>query len=305
MVATDWRPGDDLTEAEQVLCDGSATGALADGGPGPYELTDMQAWGRDRTVRAAVLRRLLVAEDWPVHVRGVQLRGLQIIGHLDLEHTTLRCPLQMEGCYVPGGLSLTGATVSLLSMQNYHVAGLAGDALIVPRFLDFGGSTFDGPVRLMVADIRGGLSFRGCVLDNPGEDGVVLFAERIKVDGDVLVDSQAGRAFVADGSLRLSDATIAGNLSCAGAQLARADRDGTSLMAARIKVGGDVALMSLRGTTGFGAKGTVNLIGADIAGNLICNGATLGGGSGQDALARERPADHDCLPVGLLMTACQ
>src|SRR6266567_6169914 len=137
MVATDWRPGDDLTEAEQVLCDGSGTGALVDGGPGSHELTDMQAWGSDRTVR---------------------LRGLQISGHLDLEHARLRCPLQMEGCYVPGGVGLTGATVSLLSMQNCRVAGLAGDALVVTRFLDFGGSTFDGPVRLMVADIRGGLS---------------------------------------------------------------------------------------------------------------------------------------------------
>jgi hypothetical protein len=284
MVATDSRSGDDVTEAEQVLLDGSAAGAMVDGGPGPYELADMQVWGPDRTVRAAVLRRLLVAGDWPVHDRGVQLRGLQISGHLNLEHASLRYPLQMECCYVPDGVSLTGATVSLLSMQNCRVAGLAGDALSVTRFLDFGGSTFDGPVRLMVADIRGGLSFRGCGLDSTGDDGVVLFAERIKVDGSVFLDSQPGRAFVADGSLRLSGATITGDLSCVGAQLGRADRDGTSLMAAQIKVAGNVALMPLSGTTGFSAKGTVNLVGADIAGNLLCNGASLGGGPGQDAL---------------------
>jgi hypothetical protein len=284
MAETDWRPGEDLTEAEQALRDGSAAGALADGGLGPYELADMQAWDPDRTVRAAVLRHLLVTEDWPVHDRGVQLRGLRISGHLNVEHASLRCPLQMEGCYVPDGVSLTGATVSLLFMKNCRVSGLAGDALSVTRFLDFGGSTFDGPVRLMGADIRNGLSFRGCELDNPGDDGVVLFAERIKVDGDVFLDSPTDRAFVADGSLRLSGATIAGNLSCAGARLARADRDGMSLMAVRIKVGGDVALISLPGTTGFSAKGTVNLVGADITGNLLCNGASLGGGTGQDAL---------------------
>ena len=190
----------------------------------------------------------------------------------------------MEGCYVPDGVSLTGATVSLLSMQNCRIAGLAGDALIVTRFLDFGGSTIDGPVRLMVADVRGGLSFRDCELNNPGDDGVVLFAERIKVDGSVFLDSQTDRAFVAGGSLHLSGATITGELSCVGAQLGHADRDGTSLMAAQIKVGGNVALMSLPGTAGFSARGTVNLVGADIAGNLICNGASLGGSTGQDAL---------------------
>src|SRR5579862_6869579 len=169
-------------------------------------------------------------------------------------------------------------------MQNCRVGGLAADALSVTRFLDFGGSTFDGPVRLMVADIRGGLSFRDCQLDNPGDDGVALFAERIRVDGSVFLDSQTDRAFVADGSLHLSGATITGHLSCVGAQLGRADRDGMSLMAAQIKVGGNVALMSLPGTAGFSAKGTVNLVGADIAGNLLCNGASLGGSTSQDAL---------------------
>jgi hypothetical protein len=44
MMVPDWRPGEDLTEAEQVLLDGAVAGALVDGGPGPYELSGMQAW---------------------------------------------------------------------------------------------------------------------------------------------------------------------------------------------------------------------------------------------------------------------
>jgi hypothetical protein len=245
---------------------------------------DMQAWGPDRTVRAAVLRHLLVTDEWPVHERGPQLKGLRIMGHLNLEPATLRRPLQMEGCYVPEGVSLTGATVSLWSMRNCQVAGLAGDALIVTRFLDFSGSAFSGPVRLMVADIRGGLSFRDCEFGNPDDDGVVLFAEGIKIDGYLLLDSSPGHAFAADGTLRLSGAVITGNLICAGARLSRADRDGVSLIAVRIKVGGDVLFTAHPGATGFSAKGTVILFAADIAGNLDCTGASLGGGSGQNAL---------------------
>jgi hypothetical protein len=143
---------------------------------------------------------------------------------------------------------------------------------------------FDGPVRLMLADIRGGLSLRGCELGNPGDDGIALFAERIRVDGSVFLDSQHGRGFVADGSLRLSGASITGDLSCAGARLGRADRDGTSLMAAQVKVAGNVMLTSLAASAGFSAEGTVNLVGADVAGSLICTGASMGGGAGQDAL---------------------
>jgi hypothetical protein len=82
----------------------------------------------------------------------------------------------------------------------------------------------------------------------------------------------------------LSGAVIEGTLSCAGAQLARADTSGTSLVAARIKIGGDLLLASPQGATGFSAKGAINLVSADIAGNLICNAASLGGGSDQDAL---------------------
>ena len=162
---------------------------------------------------------------------------------------------------------------------------MGGDALVVSQFLDFGGSTFTGPVRLMLAVIAGGLSFRGCHLSSPGDDGVVLWAERLRVDGDAFLDKYPRqRPFVADGGLRLSGATIAGNLSCVGAELRFADRDAASLMAQRIRVGGDVFLTSHPRETGFSAKGTINLIGAEIAGALDCSGANLGGDAMRNAL---------------------
>ena len=36
--------------------------------------------------------------------------------------------------------------MSMFVMKDCHAAGFAGDALTVSRFLDFGGSTFTGPV---------------------------------------------------------------------------------------------------------------------------------------------------------------
>lgn len=283
MATNDWRPGDDLTDVEQVMRSRSEAGELVEARPGPYDLAEMPAWGLDRTVRASVLRHLLLGNEWPVHENGVQLRGLRISGHLDLRGASLNSPLQIGACYLPEPVMLTGATISLFVMKDCYVAGLAGDMLVASQFLDFGGSTFAGPVRLMLADIRGGLSCRGCHLSNPSADGIVLFAERIKVGADVFLDKYPGQPqFVANGSLRMSGAAISGNLSCVGAQLTLAGQDGTSLMAERIRVGGDIFLSSHPNETGFSAHGTVNLVGADIAGSVDCSGASLGGS--QDAL---------------------
>src|ERR1700683_2279119 len=112
-----------LTEAEQMVRECSVTGQLADGGSGPCDLTAMRAWGPDRTVQASVLRELLLADDSQVHENGVQLRGLRISGQLQLQHATLRRPLQLECCYLPDGVVLTGATVSMLVMRDCQVAG--------------------------------------------------------------------------------------------------------------------------------------------------------------------------------------
>ena len=285
MGAMGWRPGDALTQAEQVMRHGAEAGTLVDGGRSSCDFAAMQAWGPGRTVRAAVLQDLLLGNASPLHNRGVQLRGLRIIGQLDIQHANLQYPLLLDCCYLPDGVAVTGATVALFAMKDCWVAGLGGDALVVSQFLDFGGSTFSGPVRLMLAEIGGGLSFRGCHLSNPGDDGVVLWAERLRVDGDAFLDKDLGqRPFVADGGLRLSGATIAGNLSCVGAQLRSANRDAPSLMAQRIRVGGDVFLTSHPRETGFGAKGTINLIAAEIVGALDCSGASLGGDARQDAL---------------------
>ena len=79
---------------------GTAAGELVDRGKGPFTVAEMQAWAKERTVRAAVLRYLLIEGQWPVDAKGVWLRGVRISGHLDLEAATLRCPLLLDCCYL-------------------------------------------------------------------------------------------------------------------------------------------------------------------------------------------------------------
>ena len=94
---SEWRVGDPLRPLEQEMVEQAAAGEPVDLLDQPAsDFPAMQAWGPERTIRAAVLRHLLVEPDWPVHAKGVRLRGMRISGQLDLEAATLRCPLRLS-----------------------------------------------------------------------------------------------------------------------------------------------------------------------------------------------------------------
>lgn len=271
-----WRPGGRRTRLEDEMLYGVAAGVT------------VTASGPQRKIRAAVLRHLLVCDDWPVHEKGVRLCGFRISGHLDLEGATLRCPLLLDSCYLAEPVVLTSATVSLLALTRCYVAGFKGDALVVTRHLDLGGSTFTEPLRLAGADITGGLSCRGTQLKGADREGRVLVADDMKAGSYVLLDQgisaeeTVSRRFTAKGTVSLARATV-GYLSCRGARMS-VGKENYALFAERIKVGGDVFLDQLPGHGRFTAVGTVWLAGADITGNLVCAGAQLHGAKDGAAL---------------------
>jgi len=68
-----WGPGGDLTPLEQEMVAAAGSGDLLDRGEGPFSLTVMQTLDLDRTIRAAVLRYLLVGSPAPPAVAGTLL----------------------------------------------------------------------------------------------------------------------------------------------------------------------------------------------------------------------------------------
>jgi len=233
----------------------------------------MQAWGEERTVRAAVLRHLLIGNDWPTDARGVRLRGIRISGPLDLQAATLHCPLQLESCILDAQLvCLDQAAATVLIITGCHLVALTGETLIA-KTLDLSGSTLTGPLRLPGASMTGALSCRGAHLTGRDDDGNALVADGIRVGGEgVLLDG----GFTAAGAVCLPRAAITGALSCGGARLTGRDRKGRALVADGIKVGFDVFL-----DDGFAADGTVSLLLADITGMLSCRDARLIGCDGE------------------------
>ena len=135
---------------------GAAAGELVNRGEGPFRLAEMQTWGEERTVRAAMLRDLLVARLWPVHAKGVRLRGVRISGVLDLEGAALRCPLSLKCCYLDAEepARLDYATASRVTLTGCELAGLRGE-MLTAKEVDLSGSTLTGPLSLSVADISG------------------------------------------------------------------------------------------------------------------------------------------------------
>ena len=248
---------------------GAAAGELVDRGKGPFALAEMQAWANERTVRAAVLRYLLIAGQWPVNEKGVRLRGVRIGGLLDLEGTALRCPLLLDCCYLDADepVCLDDATVSRLTLTGCQMAGLTGK-MLTARALSLSRSTLSASLRLPGAEITGPLDCSGAQLTGRDSHGNALVAEMMKVSGGVFLNE----GFTAAGAVRLIGADITGQLDCSGARLTGTDTNGMALAAYGLKVSGGVFLR-----WGFTAAGAVRLVDADITGPLDCSRGQLTG----------------------------
>jgi hypothetical protein len=232
----------------------------------------MKGWGPARKIRASVLRHLLEASEWPVHAKGVRLRGARITGNLDLGLATLRCPLVLENCYLEQRVVLDDANGSLVKLVHCWLAGLTADLLIVTKELDLGRSYVDSAVRLTDASIIGGLNFSGAEINN--SNGNALIADRVTVGGNLFLNE----GFTASGAIRLSGANVAGDLRCSSAVITGSDKGRNSLIADSINVGGSLLLDGIR------ADGAVGLAGANVTGDFNCRAAQLYGTNTKGAL---------------------
>jgi hypothetical protein len=211
-VQEEWKPGDPLEPPEQQLLHHAEAGTRLDlAGDGPVDHQAMDGWDAARTVRAAVMRHLLVEPEWSLHSKGVRLRGARISGRLDLESTEVRCPLLLEDCYFdsPELLTLDCATASRIVLARCRVAGgLAAGLLVVTKELDLSGSAFEGAVQLLGADIAGQLNCQGAQLTGKDSDGNALVGHGMTVGGHVFLDD----GFTAAGAVSIAAARIGGSL---------------------------------------------------------------------------------------------
>ncbi|WP_299534778.1 membrane-associated oxidoreductase [uncultured Streptomyces sp.] len=255
----------ELTEAERRVRDAFASGDVVDFRTGAAEADDPEAgagWGEERTVRAAVLRHLLLAGPRAEgEIAALRLRGARITGELNVRYAVFDCAVVLADCHFERTPNLYGAQLRQLNLSRSVLPGLDADTLRV-----------DGALRLTDCRVPGAVRLGGCRVQQ------AVFLERARIgvpadgvgerlDGPALVLSHAvtgddvwALGAVVHGGFTLVGASVTGQVRMDDAELHHPG--GTALDAETLTVGSDLHAMRLV------ARGRVNLRGVRIPGQL-------------------------------------
>ncbi|MFD8981324.1 membrane-associated oxidoreductase [Streptomyces sp. NPDC059564] len=251
----------DLTPAERRVWDAFPRGEGVDFREQPEDSSvDGADWGPDRTLRAEVLRALLLgagpAEEG--RVAGLKVKGAKIVGKLDLRYAVVDHPIRLRDCWFERKPLMYGAQLKALVLGYSTLPGLTAATIRVDVVLRLSCCRITGPVRLQGAKISGGLFLQGAVVGPVvGEeaDEPPLQLNHIEVGTDIIAND-----LTVHGQLRLNGATVGGQISLDEAHLLAPD--GIALHAETLTVGTDLRAKRLE------ARGMVNLTGSRIPGQL-------------------------------------
>jgi hypothetical protein len=273
---------DPLSDAERKLLAALPTGLDANCGPNGLawdapenDPARADAWGYDRTVRAALLVWLCTdaKATEKIHYLGIGLTAARIDGIFDLSFVDVPFPLSFRACSWPQGMRLRGAAIPELRLPRCRIGPLppdveSGRTAVMAARLRVQNGVFltndfqaEGEVRLFGADIgqldcSGGSRFKNA-------NGRALNAARAKIGGPVFLRDD----FQAEGEVRLLGADIDGGLECGrGSRFKSAN--GPALNVELAKIGGPFLLRD-----DFQSEGEVRLLDADIGG-LDCSGGS-------------------------------
>ncbi len=253
---------------ERKLIDAARAGTSAD-----FSSDDQTAnnpatgmtWGAERTIRADIIYALAVGSNpsWPIHCRGVRLKGARIIGELDFEAAELCRPLTLTRCYIEKPINFALASAHSITLTGSHVISINANGLRTRYDLSLGGGfTAKAGIALQGGHIRGLLQCGGGVFENAA--GAALNADRLAVDGSIYLRN----GFKSTGAVRLSGANIGRNLECDGGTF---ENPGQRVLDAEgVTVGGGIYLRKR-----FKALGEVRMLRASIGGSLDCEEGTF------------------------------
>lgn len=226
-----------------------------------------QSWGPERSVRAEVIRRILVGgQPADGEIASLRLTGVRITGRLDLKHATVPYAVRFLNCYFDHVPNLYAMRIRQLNFSHCHLPGLDAATIRVDGVLRITGSRIPGVVRLGGARISGAFFLDNADLGEERPDDTerdpILQLNHATIDDDVWAPRLRTR-----GQIRLAGATVTGAVNLDNADLSEPGR--TVIDAENLTVGSNLSAWRLH------AKGRINLRAAKIPGQVNLGEARL------------------------------
>jgi hypothetical protein len=288
---------DDLSPLERRLVAAVEAGEVVDvAGEATVDPAEMDEWPAEREIRAEVIRDVLLGRlGDTADPRGLRVRGARIVGTLDLEAVRIEMLLRLFSCDFTDVIWVRGTQVPLLDLRDSRLRGLNGRELTVERALLLSRVVVpNGYVSLAGARVGAVCSCEDARLRNPG--GRALHADRIQIDGDLLLDRLTAEGTGEDGAVRLLGAHIDGRVSARGVRLT--NRSGPALVADNLQVPDTVDFSHGVHVLGHGPSGAVRMVGARV-GSISFGGAELENPTGPALAAHYADVDGTVYLDGL------
>lgn len=256
-------PTEDLSPLERRLVTAVEVGEVVDlAGEARVDPAEMDGWPPEREIRAEVIRDVLLGRlGDTADPRGLRVRGARIVGTLDLEAVRIEMLLRLSSCDFTDVIWVRGTQVPLLDLRDSRLRGLNGRELTVERAVLLSRVVVpNGYVSLAGARVGAVCSCENARLHNAG--GRALHADRIQIDGDLLLDGLTAEGTGADGAVRLLGAHIDGRVSARGVRLT--NRSGPALVADNLQVPDTVDFSHGVRVLGHGPSGAVRMVGARV-----------------------------------------
>ncbi|MFG2456717.1 membrane-associated oxidoreductase [Streptomyces sp. NPDC048523] len=248
---------DNLTPAELRVWRAFPKGEAVDFGTAEDEdVAAGDAWGPERTVRAVVLRALML--NGPVEdgeIPALKLAGARITGVLGLQYGTVDHAVRLSRCFFEDTPLLYGCRLRQLNLSNSVLPGLTAATMRVDAVLRLTDCKVNGPVRLGGAQIAGAL-----FMDRAEITAVDAGEPALQLNHMGIGDDLWAPGLRAHGEVRLNGATVAGSVNLIDARLSHPGD--IVLDAQTLVVEGDVHLRRVH------TFGWIGLRGARIAGRL-------------------------------------
>ncbi|MFJ8591369.1 membrane-associated oxidoreductase [Streptomyces sp. NPDC093598] len=256
---------DNMTPAEERVWRAFPRGQDVDlRGPADEDPARGADWGPERTVRAAVVRALLLsAPQEDGETAALRLAGARITGVLNLQYGGIDHAVRLSDCFFEDVPVLYAARLRQLNLRGSVLPGLDAATLRVDGVLRMSDCLFEGPVRLGGAQISGALFMDGADIEEPPAGEPALQLNHVTVG-----DGLSAPGLRTRGEVRLTGTSVAGSIDLNRARL-EAGAGEVAVDAETLTVEGDALLREAD------VLGWIGLRGARIAGRLDLSHARL------------------------------